>query len=223
MTDKISKIALIILAAGNSSRLGKPKQLVQFKNETLLERIVRESLESVCSPVIVVTGQDSEVFRQYLNDFDVQIAENKNWKQGMGSSISCGMKKLVENEKDSDGVVLCVCDQPFVTAETINNLVSIYQEKNNKIIASAYGETLGVPAFFDKSLFAELADLQGKSGAKKVIEKYPDEIFAVDFPEGEIDVDTEEDLRKLQKYSENIEQSKQKLTAKDAKKNENIF
>lgn len=198
MNNQIPNIALIILAAGNSSRLGKAKQLVVFKGETLLARIVRESLGSVCAPVVVVTGKDSEKFHQYLNDFAVQIAENIDWQQGMGTSISVGINKLVEIDRDFNGVVLCVCDQPFVTAETINNLVKIFQEKKGKIIASAYGNALGVPALFDKSLFTELATLQGKSGAKKIIEKYRGETFAVDFPGGEIDIDTEDDLRKLE-------------------------
>lgn len=202
MNDEIPNIALIILAAGNSSRLGKPKQLIVFYGETLLERIIREALESVCSPIVVVTGNDSETFRQHLKGYNVQIVENKNWEQGMGSSISFGIERLIETKNDLDGVVLCVCDQPFVTADTVNNLVKVFQKQNSKIIASEYGDALGVPALFDKSLFAELADLQGKVGAKKIIEKYRGETFAVGFPEGEIDVDTEEDLEKLHKYSQ---------------------
>lgn len=201
MNEKLSKIALIILAAGNSSRLGKPKQLVVFDGETLLERIVRESLESICSPILVVTGKDSANFRQHLNKFDVQTVENKDWEQGMGSSISCGTREILAINDDLDGVVLCVCDQPFVKAETINNLVNIYVAKKYKIIASSYGKTLGVPALFDKSLFSELTELQGKSGAKKIIEKFLSETFLVEFPRGEIDVDTEEDIEKLLKVS----------------------
>lgn len=200
MPERNLKIALVILAAGNSSRLGTPKQLVVFSGETLLERIVRESLESVCSPIVVVTGKDSENFQKYLNAFEIKLVENKDWERGMGSSIGCGMKKILEIGEDFDGVVLCVCDQPFVKAKTINNLVNVYEAKKQKIIASSYDETLGVPALFDKSLFAELADLREKSGAKKIIEKYRNETFAVDFPEGEIDVDTKEDLEKLRRY-----------------------
>jgi molybdenum cofactor cytidylyltransferase len=202
VNNEISNIALIILAAGNSSRLGKPKQLVVFNGETLLERIAREALESVCSPIIVVTGNDSETFRQRLKSYRLQIVENEHWQQGMGSSISLGIERLIETKADLDGVVLCVCDQPFVTAETINNLVRVFQEQKSKIIASEYGDVLGVPALFDKSLFTELADLDGKTGAKKIIEKYRGETFALDFPEGEIDVDTKEDLEKLRKYSQ---------------------
>lgn len=79
----------------------------------------------------------------------------------------------------------------------------IFQERKGKIIASSYGETLGVPALFDKELFKELSELRGKNGAKNVIEKYRNETFAVDFPEGEIDVDTEQDLEKLRSYPRN--------------------
>lgn len=203
LSDENPNIALIILAAGNSSRLGKPKQLVMFDGETLLEKIVRESLESVCSAIIVVTGQDSEIFRQHLRHFNVDLVENKDWEQGMGTSISCGIRKIGENGKNFEAVVLCVCDQPFVTTQTINNLVMIFQEGKRKIIASSYDETLGVPALFDKELFKELSELRGKNGAKNVIEKYRNETFAVDFPEGEIDVDTEQDLEKLRSYPRN--------------------
>lgn len=201
-TKSKSKIGLIILAAGSSSRLGTPKQFVAFHGKTLLQRIVTESLESFCSPIIVVGGKDAENFCKHLDDFEVQIIENDNWEQGMGNSISCGIKKLIEIDENLDGVVLCVCDQPFVTAQMINNLVNIFREGKHKIVASTYGETIGVPAFFDKSLFAELADLQGKSGAKKIIEKFKSDIFVLNFPEGAIDVDTPEDLQKLQKYLE---------------------
>lgn len=197
MTEKKSEIPLIVLAAGSSSRLGQPKQFVALSGETLLERIVRESLASVCSPIIVVTGKSSALFRQNLDGFNIQIIENANWEQGMGTSISCGMKKIIENEKDSQGVVICVCDQPFVTAKIIDNLVKTFREKNSRIIASAYNGTLGVPALFDRNLFVELADLSGKSGAKKIIEKYRAETLAIEFPEGAIDIDTPEDLEKL--------------------------
>lgn len=193
-----SKIGVIILAAGSSSRLGTPKQLVEFRGETLLKKIALESLKSVCSPVLVVLGKDAEKFAEKLENLDVQIAENQNWQCGMGASIGCGIKEITKSAVNLEAVILCVCDQPFVTSATLNNLAAAFLTRKCKIVASAYQETIGVPAIFDKSLFSELAELNRESGAKKIIEKFSSETFLINFSDGAIDVDTPEDLRKIQ-------------------------
>jgi molybdenum cofactor cytidylyltransferase len=192
-----SKIGLIILAAGSSTRLGMPKQSVIFHGQTLLQKIARESLKSDSHPAIIVLGKNAQEFRQSLENSDVRIIENKDWEQGMGTSISCGVKALTELDKDLKGIVLCVCDQPFVTAAVINDLISEFLHRQSKIVASSYAETLGVPALFDRSLFPELIDLRGKSGAKKLIERYKTETSSIDFPDGKFDIDTQKDVEEL--------------------------
>jgi molybdenum cofactor cytidylyltransferase len=196
-----TKTGLIILAAGASVRLGAPKQLLSFKGETLLWRVVRQSLESVCQPVVVVLGKDAEKFKDHLGEFNVSSAYNDEWEKGMGTSIKTGIEKLLEIDRETEGAVLTVCDQPFVTSEIINQLAENFYREKSLIVASAYAETLGVPALFSRELFSELTNLKNKGGAKEIIARFSDEVAAVDFPEGAIDIDTMEDFRCLEQLT----------------------
>jgi molybdenum cofactor cytidylyltransferase len=196
---KQKEIGLIILAAGGSTRLGTPKQLLEFKGETLLRRIARESLASICRPVLVVLGAQADEIKNELNGLDVYIAENSNWRDGMGSSIKTGLEKLPAIENAIAGVVLTTCDQPFVTSATINKLVETYRKAETRIIASAYQKTLGVPALFSKEIFPLLKELPSSNGAKQIIKQFQSEIIGVSFPEGAIDIDTKEDYEALQR------------------------
>lgn len=191
-----NEIGLIILAAGASVRLRTPKQLLPFRGETLLRRIARESLASRCRPVVVVLSDEADEFRSELNDLDVCIVGNSDWKQGMGSSVKAGLEKLLEIKKPLDGVVITVCDQPFVTAETINELVETYEKTKALIVASEYQSTRGVPALFGKELFSQLQNLKS-GGAKQIIDQFRAETVSLPFPNGAIDVDTPDDYERL--------------------------
>lgn len=190
------KIGLIILAAGASVRFGSPKQLANFEGETLLRRIVRQSLASRCRPIVVVLGAEVDKSKNQVSNLDVHIAENPNWKAGMGSSVKAGLDKLLKIDESIDGVVLAVCDQPFVTGEAIDKLVETYRETQASIVASAYQKTLGVPALFSRRFFSRLAELKG-GGAKQIIKQFQAETIGVSFPAGAADIDTPEDFEKL--------------------------
>src|SRR4051812_45061579 len=114
---------LIILAAGESRRFGTPKQLCEFDGETLLRRMAREATGSLCSPVVVVLGRDHDRLLQELNGTDVWVALNTHWQSGIGSSIKCGLRTLLEIRPAVQAAVLCVSDQPYVTAGVIDDLV----------------------------------------------------------------------------------------------------
>ncbi|MGI8640369.1 MAG: nucleotidyltransferase family protein [Pyrinomonadaceae bacterium] len=191
------EIGLIILAAGASVRFGSAKQLANFKGETLLRRIARESLASVCRPVVVVLGAEVNKSKNQVSDLDVHIIENPDWREGMGSSIKTGLNKLLKINESINGVVLTVCDQPFVTGEAIDKLVETYRSTPALIIASAYQETLGVPALFSRQLFPRLTELKGSGGAKQIIKQFQSETMGVSFPAGAVDIDTPEDFEKL--------------------------
>ena len=114
----------------------------------------------------------------------------------MGSSVACGIRWLEKNHPAAEAVILLLCDQPFVSVGLLEKLMQ--SASNGKpIVACEYGGTLGVPALFQKALFSELAQLQGKQGAKKVIEKYPGELASIPFLEGQFDLDTPADLENL--------------------------
>lgn len=190
-------VGLVILAAGASVRYGAAKQLLSFKGETFLRRAARESAASVCQPIVAVFGADAENLSLHIADFAVHAVQNKDWEKGMGTSISTGIEKLLELDRNISGAVITVCDQPFVNSQVINRLVEEFFEKKALIVASRYAETVGVPALFSRRLFPELTALKNSGGAKNLIERFAAETIAVDFSEGAIDIDTPEDFRRL--------------------------
>lgn len=197
---KKSKIGLIILAAGASVRMGKPKQLLEFNGETLLQRAIQTALDSECRPIVVVLGAQIGVLKNEIRDFDVQIVENSDWKKGMSSSIKKGLEKLLQINKQIGGVLIMVCDQPFVSAELINQIIETHRKTNSLIVASEYNETLGVPALFNSRMFPQLLDLESSGGAKKIIKQFQKETAVVLFEKGEFDIDTPEDYLNLHNH-----------------------
>jgi molybdenum cofactor cytidylyltransferase len=191
------RIGAIILAAGGSTRMGGPKQLLKFEGTTLLRRAASSAIEAGCDPVIVVTGSASKDVSGEIAGLDVHEIFNAEWPTGMASSIKVGIEEITRIEAVLDAVVIMVCDQPHVTAGLMSLLITAYRSTKKSIVASTYGEDFGVPALFDKKHFAELAELEGDRGAKAIIKKHAPDAEFVDFPEGVIDVDTVEDFTKL--------------------------
>lgn len=148
-------------------------------------------------PVIAVLGSNSDLLKKELDGKGAEVIINKDWKEGMASSIRCGLQKLLEISPKVDAAILMVCDQPFVTAKLLDGLVEKYQNTGKPIIASSYANSMGTPALFDKTIFSSLLKLKGDTGAKKIMKKNPDQVAVVDFPLGNIDIDTEEDYRSL--------------------------
>ena len=188
-------IGIIILAAGGSRRLGIPKQLVRFNGETLLHRIVREAMSSGCSPVVVVLGDGSESLQGELTGFDILIVTNPHWERGMGSSLKCGLKALIKSSPLVDAAIICVCDQPFVSAEIIDELASSFRRTSRSVVASGYEQTVGVPALFSRQMFHALLAIDDASGAKQIISSRDAEI--IPFPAGSCDIDIPADVERL--------------------------
>ncbi len=192
-----SKIGLILLAAGASRRLGRPKQLLDFEGTTLIRRSAEAAKNSRCDAIVVVLGSNSESFESELEGLDLDIVYNQFRIDGMGSSIRTGMNRLLETEPDLAAIVIMVCDQPFVSSEIIDKLISKFLDEKKPIVASKYAEIFGVPALFERDLFRDLMDLRGTKGAKTLITKYRGLAAFVDFPKGNVDIDTAEDYSKL--------------------------
>ncbi len=162
-----------------------------------MRRIVRESVASVCQPIVAVFGQDEGILSRHITDFAVHTIKNNDWKIGMGTSISVGIEKLLEIDKEVVGAVITVCDQPFVDSQVINRLVQTFEQSQSLIVASRYAGTLGVPALFSRKLFPNLKDLKNSGGAKELIKRFSAQTAAIDFSEGAIDIDTPEDFHRL--------------------------
>ena len=192
------RVAAVVLAAGGSTRFGKPKQFALFQGETFVRRIVARAIEAGCAPVVVVTGEDSAQIALELTRFTVAISMNPDWQSGLGSSIVVGIRNAMNLAPDLDAAVLLTCDQPFVTAAVLTQLMQFRLTTGKPIIASAYAETLGIPALFDRSCFPDLLRLKGDSGAKKIILARAQDVASFNFPAGEIDIDTAADYKKLE-------------------------
>jgi molybdenum cofactor cytidylyltransferase len=194
-----SKFGVIILAAGASTRLGRPKQLLAYEGTTLLQHAVQAARASDARPVVIVLGADAETMQNGLPDSEVLVVVNGEWKEGMASSIRIGLTAFSEISPDAEGVILMVCDQPFVSASLLNELMAAYQKTRKPVVACAYEETFGPPVFFHHSLFIELLQLKGDIGARGVVRQHADAVELIPFPEGTFDVDTESDYKKLNK------------------------
>lgn len=192
-----SKIGLILLAAGGSSRLGRAKQLVSYKGESLIRHAAQAALDAAFKPVIVVTGAAAAQVMGELKQMSVQFADNPDWKDGMASSIKMGVLRARVLAPDLDGIVLMVCDQPFVNANLLRKLKKAWETTGKGLTACTYAGTLGTPALFAKDYFDELLGLQGQEGAKKLLLAYKNFVSLVPFPLGEVDIDIPEDLKKL--------------------------
>lgn len=188
---------LMLLAAGGSSRLGHPKQLLPYRGRTLLRHAAQTALLSQCRPVVVVLGAQPDRLRPELDGLKVLVVDNPDWEQGMGSSIRAGMAALELSAPDLAGVVLMLCDQPLLTPLSLNALVQAHADTGPPLVVSEYGGTRGVPAFFSHGLFPELRALTGAQGAKPLIVRYASEAVALPLPAGVWDVDTAEDYERL--------------------------
>ena len=192
----------VILAAGNSSRLGQPKQLLQFRGQTLVRRIVDAACEADCSPIVVVIGSDKDKVARELEQTHAVIVENENWNEGIGTSIRSGVQRLIDVAPNVGAIVLLVCDQPLADLHTIEQLIALGEKTKKAIVASSYAGTLGVPALFDRSCVEELLALDDRSGAKPIILSNHERVAEFPFSEGQIDIDTAADYDKL-RLSEN--------------------
>ena len=183
--------ALILLAAGNSTRMGTAKQLLDFEGKPMLRHAAETALSSGCDPVIVVLGANEAGIRPALAGLNVEIVVNGRWAEGMGASIQAGLRAL--ERYDVCGTILALSDQPFVTARFLRGLVERHRESGQSIVAAQYSGTAGVPVFFAREAFPLLMALKPDQGCKGVILGHLEDSLLVDCPEAARDIDTPAD------------------------------
>ncbi len=187
---------LVILAAGASTRLGRPKQLLENNGKLLLQHVIDLAEKTGCHPMALVLGANASSIRRKVNSHSLDVIVNDKWEDGISSSIRFGLAHLGNKERDLQNVLILLSDQPFLSDQVLKNLLST--EKNLKsITACEYGGQIGVPALFSHHFFDELMKLEGDEGAKKIIMKNREYVSSVPFERGEVDVDTEEDYKRL--------------------------
>lgn len=192
------EIGVIILAAGSSSRLGKPKQLVNFGGKSLLQHVVDEASSCVFTNRLIVYGSSGEAIISSLDLRDFTPVENPDWSEGIGSSIRIGTARAKEMNPSLKHLMFLLSDQPFLTHSIIRRLIDQHSQKKAGITASVYDSCIGVPVIFSQSYFKDLLALKGDQGAKKIILEAENDLQVIDFPMGGFDIDTPDDLRKIE-------------------------
>lgn len=195
----VTNCAVIVLAAGGSTRLGRPKQLLSYNGTSLLQHTIDAARQSTILSIIVVLGSDHESINKNIDVTGLHVVRNDNWQTGMASSIICGIKSLERIAPGVDGAILMACDQPFINAALLDDLLLVQKASNKPIVASRYKDTIGIPALFHKEFFGQLLDLEGDKGAKKLMNQSADCCATVPFPLGSIDIDTLDDYEALLK------------------------
>jgi CTP:molybdopterin cytidylyltransferase MocA len=193
-------VAALVLAAGASSRLGQPKQLVEYHGERLIDRAVRVAQEAGASPIFIVLGADYERILEELTPTEsgTRILVNKGWKRGMASSIALGA--AAAERSGAENLLVLTCDQVAVTPEHLLRLIEA--SKREHVVASYYWERRGIPALFPDFAFHALQDLTGDLGARELLQD--DAVFTVPLPGGEFDVDTPDDLMRLRAMEDDL-------------------
>jgi molybdenum cofactor cytidylyltransferase len=177
-------VAAVVLAAGASRRLGRPKQDIIIAGETLLQRAVRLAREASLSPVVVVTRAGANYGKTLESDGAFILATNHEADEGIASSIRCGI--TIASNRGVEGAVLLACDQPSLGADHLRALV----DDKNRVTGSAYSGSIGVPAYFPATSFPSLLQLRGDAGARKLLTN----AYAICAEHLTLDVDTEQDL-----------------------------
>jgi len=200
MNDESRKLILgaVLLAAGPSSRLGRSKQLVRVNDETLIRRTARLVLGMGLDYVTVVSGCGADLVEAELEDLPVSVVFNRDWQQGMGSSINCGVRLMPQGV---DGVLLMVCDQWRLENDDLNGLFEAWQADISKIYVACWDEgaafVSGPPALFPRKIIPELKSMQPNRGARQLIDRYMDIVEFVKMENAAFDLDRPEDLERL--------------------------
>jgi len=193
-------VGVVLLAAGGSSRLGRPKQLVLHQGKTLMRRAAEAAVAAECGPVVVVLGAQREAVASELTGLPVRLVEHPEWSAGPGGSLVAGVRALTAGDAAApavDAVLVMLCDQLRVDSAHLRALVEAWRRTGAAVVASAYEETRGVPALFSRAVFPELGALGPEQGARGVIAREPSRVMEVPLPGGGEDVDTAADLARL--------------------------
>jgi len=182
--------------------MGKPKQLLNYSGSTLLKYTTQIALDSNASTLIVVLGANAGLLKNEIENENITVIINHEWKEGMASSMIKGLSSLLMTDSSVDGVIFMMCDQPFVSVALLNDLISTQQATTKPIVASNYSNTIGPPTLFHKSIFPSLMELRGDTGARKIIEQHANEVATVYFHRGSIDIDTAADYELLLNHNE---------------------
>ena len=182
-------LAAILLAAGGSSRMGRPKQLLTIGGQSLLARAVANAESVGCDPIIVVLGRDADECRTQIGERAIAV-QNDAWESGMGSSLRAGANALPADTREA---LILLCDQPWVSADTLHRLIEAFHKTRPAACVAAYANTLGPPVIVDESTLQRLRHWPDAQGAKALWTGGEINVTTVPCPEAAADIDTPDD------------------------------
>ena len=192
--ENLADLSVILLAAGKSKRLGTPKQLLPFRESTVLEETIKNLTASSLDELIVVSGYQAEEIAGKIKDKQIKVAVNPDFQTGIGSSIRCGLTKVSEK---ADSVMIVLGDQPLIDKDIINPLVREFTMTERGILVPYYRGVKGHPVIFDRKYLNELFGLPSNIGGRKVIKEHPDDVLNVEVDSENVivDIDTLDDYK----------------------------
>ena len=193
------RIAGVVLAAGGSSRIGEPKQLLAWRGEPFVRAVAKTALAAGLSPVVVVLGAYAEQVRPAVADLPVMIVENQAWEAGQSASVKVGLQALPAG---TGGAVFLLVDQPQIPVQLIESLAAKHAESLAPVVAPLVDGQRGNPVLFDRRTFADLHKIEGDKGGRQLFSKYQLAWVPWVDPAAALDVDTLEDLARLLNYED---------------------
>lgn len=191
----MQKLGILLLAAGESKRMGSPKQLLDFKGKKLIQHSIAQLLPLKSNNFLVVLGANQEQILPFCQFPNVRCTIHPNWEKGMGSSIAFGLNQLLDFMPDLSHVLIALADQPFIETQNYQTLAQATMHNPSQISAAFYDEKVGAPIIFPKEYFAALSKLEGDQGARKIVRNIPTEqLNLVSMPQAALDWDSPEDI-----------------------------
>ena len=202
-----TRVAALVLAAGASSRMGRPKQLLDWNGRPLVRAAAEVALAARLNPLLVVVGGAQAEMADALAGLPLRIIANPDYAAGQSTSLRAGIAAL---DHDTDAVVVLLADQPFVTAAIVEQIVSEWNASRAAIVAPTYAGQRGNPVLFARAVFPELLAIQGDQGARAVLaaDRARVHLVAFDDPRPLADIDTPEDYARLRKQETEVRSQK---------------
>jgi len=189
-----ASLGVVILAAGASSRLGQPKQLVEIDGQPLVRRQVEIALTIQPARVVVVTGGQASDVEQAIAGMGVDCCFNQHWEKGMGNSLAAGIRAMPERVR---GAMLLLVDQWRIQPGDLDDLVTTWAKDPLAAVTACWGDTSGPPVIFPRSLFAPLSRLTGDRGARHLLKKFSGGLVKVQMDHAQFDLDSPQQLDAL--------------------------
>lgn len=192
----MNEIGIVLLAAGEASRFGSPKQAALIDGVPLVHHMAREATQTGAA-VTVVLGAHRDAIEPLLDGLDVSLVFNPQWHEGLGSSIALGVRQLTQQHPGLSAVVLCLADQVLIDAYDLQLLIDAHRLAPESIIAASFANVLGPPCLFPPRDIDALLTLSGPQGARVLLQRHAERVRALSMPHAAVDIDTPDDLARL--------------------------